>query len=142
MRLFNNPALEMLSKVSLLILHNSLCFNLESLQTPWYLPLLFWIPIITYLISSEAFSQNPSINVSFMIKFSSFMSANIFFILQINAMIICEHLVSGFFFWTFLEYTLHRYLFHMNVKNHPKWSTFHFLLHGLHHKVSFIIKVV
>ncbi|GLU17517.1 hypothetical protein SLE2022_338800 [Rubroshorea leprosula] len=41
--------------------------------------------------------------------------------------------VGGVFFWTFLEYTLHRFLFH--VKTTSYWgNTIHYLLHGCHHK--------
>lgn len=38
-----------------------------------------------------------------------------------------------------MEYTLHRYVFHMEVKpnSHPWLCTFHFTIHGLHHKVPF-----
>lgn len=44
----------------------------------------------------------------------------------------------GIILWTFVEYTLHRWVFHLDIKNQsPPWCTFHFLLHGLHHKVPF-----
>lgn len=39
----------------------------------------------------------------------------------------------GAFIWTFIEYLLHRYVFHM--KTTGKWScTAHYFLHGFHHK--------
>ncbi|KAI0497603.1 hypothetical protein KFK09_020835 [Dendrobium nobile] len=39
----------------------------------------------------------------------------------------------GMLIWTLLEYSLHRFIFHMNTKNY--WSnTMHYLLHGCHHK--------
>ncbi|KAK7246174.1 hypothetical protein RIF29_41034 [Crotalaria pallida] len=49
----------------------------------------------------------------------------------------CPHLalvvVFGIFVWTFLEYTLHRFLFHIKTKTY--WgNTIHYLLHGCHHK--------
>lgn len=38
--------------------------------------------------------------------------------------------------WTAVEYILHRYVFHMDTKELGDWGKiFHFLLHGLHHKV-------
>lgn len=46
------------------------------------------------------------------------------------------HLVVGIIVWSLVEYTLHRFVFHMNVKKRPVMATFHFLLHGLHHKVN------
>lgn len=42
-------------------------------------------------------------------------------------------LCTGMLLWSFLEYTLHRFLFH--VKTTTYWgNTFHYLLHGCHHK--------
>ncbi|KAK2448356.1 cytochrome P450 [Trifolium repens] len=49
----------------------------------------------------------------------------------------CPHIammvVLGIFVWTLLEYTLHRFLFHIKTKTY--WgNTLHYLLHGCHHK--------
>ncbi|XP_047308489.1 dihydroceramide fatty acyl 2-hydroxylase FAH1-like [Impatiens glandulifera] len=42
-------------------------------------------------------------------------------------------LVSGIFLWTLMEYSLHRFLFHIKTKSY--WgNTAHYLLHGCHHK--------
>lgn len=42
-------------------------------------------------------------------------------------------LASGIFIWTLMEYTLHRFLFHIQTKTY--WgNTIHYLLHGCHHK--------
>ncbi|KAI8568533.1 hypothetical protein RHMOL_Rhmol02G0208000 [Rhododendron molle] len=39
----------------------------------------------------------------------------------------------GIFIWTLMEYTLHRFLFHIKTKSY--WgNTLHYLLHGCHHK--------
>ncbi|XP_039828261.1 dihydroceramide fatty acyl 2-hydroxylase FAH1-like isoform X2 [Panicum virgatum] len=39
----------------------------------------------------------------------------------------------GIFIWTLIEYTLHRFLFHIETKTY--WTnTAHYLLHGCHHK--------
>ncbi|KAG5255426.1 fatty acid hydroxylase [Salix suchowensis] len=41
--------------------------------------------------------------------------------------------MGGIFIWTLLEYTLHRFLFHIKTKSY--WgNTLHYLLHGCHHK--------
>ncbi|CRK89267.1 CLUMA_CG003026, isoform A [Clunio marinus] len=96
LRLFKNPLLETLSK------------------TPWYLPLIFWTPIIVFLITNE-FIRSPTA--------TSFM----FFL----------NLFSGVVLWTLVEYILHRFLFHMTVQNYPNLVKIHFMLHGLHHKVPF-----
>lgn len=41
----------------------------------------------------------------------------------------------GLFVWTFVEYCLHRFLFHLDqyLPDHPAFLTLHFLLHGIHH---------
>ncbi|CAN3375678.1 hypothetical protein DIURU_001238 [Diutina rugosa] len=43
--------------------------------------------------------------------------------------------VLGLFVWTFVEYCLHRFLFHLDqyLPDHPIFLTLHFLLHGIHH---------
>lgn len=44
--------------------------------------------------------------------------------------------MQGLILWSFMEYILHRYLFHMNTENVSDfWKVFHFTIHGLHHKV-------
>jgi 4-hydroxysphinganine ceramide fatty acyl 2-hydroxylase len=43
----------------------------------------------------------------------------------------------GMLYWTFVEYTLHRFVFHLDERT-PNWAptlALHFLLHGVHHKV-------
>lgn len=43
---------------------------------------------------------------------------------------------GGILVWSLLEYTLHRYVFHMDTRNVGGFAKiFHFILHGLHHKV-------
>ena len=42
----------------------------------------------------------------------------------------------GLFAWTLIEYSLHRFVFHM-VPRHPLAISFHFMIHGQHHKVPF-----
>ena len=44
--------------------------------------------------------------------------------------------LAGILLWTFLEYTLHRFLFHMEPPKDSKILIgLHFVLHGQHHKV-------
>ncbi|XP_033625507.1 fatty acid 2-hydroxylase-like [Asterias rubens] len=46
--------------------------------------------------------------------------------------------LAGILLWTFLEYTLHRFLFHMEPPKDSKILIgLHFVLHGQHHKVPF-----
>lgn len=44
--------------------------------------------------------------------------------------------LMGWFLWSFLEYCIHRFVFHMKPPAHNYYLiTLHFLLHGQHHKV-------
>lgn len=49
----------------------------------------------------------------------------------------------GWFLWSFVEYCIHRFVFHMKPPAHNYYLiTLHFLLHGQHHKVlnkSFVV---
>ncbi|KAJ6647164.1 Fatty acid 2-hydroxylase, partial [Pseudolycoriella hygida] len=86
-------------------------------KTPWWAVPLFWIPVIIYITHigwNEAQAKD----------FGSIHSVSSF--------------VGGIIVWTILEYSLHRWVFHLNAENGGVFiCTFHFLLHGLHHKVPF-----
>lgn len=58
---------------------------------------------------------------------------------KLQLTVLTLYFLTGILFWTFLEYVLHRFLFHMEVKpnTHPWLCTLHFTIHGLHHKVPF-----
>ncbi len=82
---------------------------LESLsKVPFYIPLVFYIPIIGYMIWRSFANEN--------MTFLHFSMA--FF--------------SGLGVWTLVEYVLHRFVFHF----HPQsaWGKrIHFIFHGVHH---------
>lgn len=88
------------------------CSSLEFLsKTPWYLIPILWCPAAVYLYTG---STHPH---------SSLYAA------------------GGILGWTFLEYLLHRCVFHMEDRlpvGHRSCArtvrTFHFLIHGIHHK--------
>ncbi|XP_073952644.1 fatty acid 2-hydroxylase-like [Choristoneura fumiferana] len=87
--------------------------------TPWYLVPAFWIPIILYLGYTQ-FSEHV-------------LSTE-------NSMSLLEygcHMVFGTFMWTILEYSLHRWVFHLDPGRSITMIKTHFLIHGLHHKVPF-----
>ncbi|XP_038881178.1 dihydroceramide fatty acyl 2-hydroxylase FAH1-like isoform X1 [Benincasa hispida] len=77
-------------------------------RTVWWVIPLVWLPVISWLVSvSLSRGLTPSDAAS------------------------C--LAGGVFIWTLLEYTLHRFLFHMKTSSY--WgNTLHYLLHGCHHK--------
>ncbi|XP_030380364.1 dihydroceramide fatty acyl 2-hydroxylase FAH2 [Scaptodrosophila lebanonensis] len=87
-------------------------------KTPWWLVPTFWIPVIANLLWIDFEKNSDS-------KFEiAYFFGNVF---------------VGIFFWTLLEYALHRWIFHIKIScDSSAWlCTFHFLIHGLHHKVPF-----
>lgn len=77
-------------------------------RTVWWVVPLVWLPVVCWFVSmSVQMGLTPS-----------------------RAALA---LVGGIFIWTLLEYTLHRFLFHMKTTSY--WgNTLHYLLHGCHHK--------
>ncbi|XP_067006261.2 fatty acid 2-hydroxylase [Anabrus simplex] len=93
----------------------------ESLTvTPWYLIPLVWIPFDMYLLyrgisNNHHYAEDPVFPAWAVFCFG-----------------------FGITLWSFLEYTLHRWLFHAQPPtDSPRLITMHFLMHGLHHKVPF-----
>ncbi|CAH1707771.1 unnamed protein product [Chironomus riparius] len=84
-------------------------------KSTWYMPLLFWIPIIIYIIKNELALQETN---------------QVFFK-------VFTQLIIGIFLWTLFEYVLHQFCFHIDVRRFPDLKTFHFFIHGNHHKVPF-----
>lgn len=89
-RLFENDFLEALSRVH------------------WTVPLIVFIPIISFLFYRGLFV----------------------FFLQIKESVMLA--LAGLLIWTFTEYFLHRFIFHYMPKS--EWGKrIHFLIHGVHH---------
>lgn len=118
LRLFGPEWLEMLTK------------------TPWWAVPLFWIPSIIYITKTGLNETNEGISsVSMQAVLPDLFSQQIK-ILTFQS-ILYQHFIAGIVLWTVLEYSLHRWVFHLNAENGGVFiCTFHFLLHGLHHKVS------
>ncbi|XP_019169617.1 PREDICTED: dihydroceramide fatty acyl 2-hydroxylase FAH1-like [Ipomoea nil] len=76
--------------------------------TPWWAIPSIWVPVVCWFAST-------SVNMG----------------LPIPAL--AATMLVGICIWTFMEYTLHRFVFH--IKPSGYWSnTFHYLIHGCHHK--------
>lgn len=82
---------------------------LEALsKVHFFIPLVIYIPVIIYLLYKA------------------------FFVASISAGTFAVLFISGIFVWTFVEYILHRFVFHY-VPN-PEWARrLHFIFHGVHH---------
>ncbi|KAK6932015.1 Fatty acid hydroxylase [Dillenia turbinata] len=81
----------------------------ESLtRTKWYAIPIIWLPVVCWFILKSIRMGHTLPQIVVMVLF-------------------------GIFIWTLLEYTLHRFLFHIKTKSY--WgNTIHYLLHGCHHK--------
>ncbi|XP_022885547.1 dihydroceramide fatty acyl 2-hydroxylase FAH1-like isoform X2 [Olea europaea var. sylvestris] len=77
-------------------------------RTEWYVIPLIWLPVVGWFVLMSIWMGHTILQVALMMAF-------------------------GIFVWTLLEYTLHRFLFHIKTKSY--WgNTIHYLLHGCHHK--------
>ncbi|KAI5466961.1 hypothetical protein BGZ63DRAFT_370016 [Mariannaea sp. PMI_226] len=79
-------------------------------KTPWWLIPICWLPWVVYgtYLASEGFT-------------SQLYTAGYF--------------CFGIFFWSIIEYVMHRFLFHLDyyLPDNRVGITLHFLLHGIHH---------
>ncbi|KAI3466890.1 hypothetical protein Pfo_023553 [Paulownia fortunei] len=77
-------------------------------RTQWWEIPLIWLPAVGRFVSTSIGLGHTVPQVALMVAF-------------------------GIFIWTLLEYTLHRFLFH--IKRESYWgNTLHYLVHGCHHK--------
>jgi 4-hydroxysphinganine ceramide fatty acyl 2-hydroxylase len=78
-------------------------------RTPWYVVPLIWLPVSAAMFSEAVKTQ--SIDVSLAL------------------------FVSGLAFWSFLEYVLHRFVFHLDeyLPDNKIAIMIHFTMHGVHH---------
>ncbi|XP_044724617.1 cytochrome b5-like heme/Steroid binding domain-containing protein [Hirsutella rhossiliensis] len=78
-------------------------------KTPWWAVPSLWLPCVAYGIYLAHQGLKPSATASYW--------------------------AFGLFLWTFVEYCLHRFLFHLDdyLPDNRVGITAHFLLHGIHH---------
>lgn len=96
--------------------HTVKMFTQDSLENltkcPWYMPLLFWIPIIFVEL----------------VHYVQLLGG----ISNIQPFIFLLSALTGVVCWLLFEYTLHRYIFHIKTSGYFS-NIFHFLIHGHHH---------
>ncbi|KYR01184.1 fatty acid hydroxylase [Tieghemostelium lacteum] len=79
---------------------------------PWWYIFILWVPII---VSAFGYSITRE---------------------QSNVVVSSTTFLFGLFFWSFIEYILHRFIFH--IKTCSYWGNFfHFFIHGIHHLTPF-----
>jgi 4-hydroxysphinganine ceramide fatty acyl 2-hydroxylase len=101
--------------------------------TKWQVVPMFWGPITAYLLLRSLFQftgplpgffTNPALPLSYIstVPVESYLKVMACFLL-------------GNLIWTILEYTMHRFLFHIDgmLPDTPAFITLHFLMHGIHH---------
>lgn len=87
--------------------HSSILENIT--QCPWWVVPLIWIPIYAAVSYIAVVSQ------------------------QVDLVQLAALQLQGVVLWQFIEYCIHRFLFHARVASY--WAiTVHFLFHGNHHK--------
>lgn len=110
-RLFGNPLME------------------AGTKTSWYWVPIVWLPVVFYLswYCYTTLAQGTSriaISSDFSIPIHKYMFPPLFLL--------------GWFLWSFIEYCIHRFVFHMKPPAHNYYLIMlHFLLHGQHHKSPF-----
>nr|XP_027089116.1 dihydroceramide fatty acyl 2-hydroxylase FAH1-like [Coffea arabica] len=77
-------------------------------RTEWWVIPIVWLPVVCWFVSKSIVMGHTLPQIALTV-------------------------VTGIGVWTLLEYTLHRFLFHIKTKSY--WgNTIHYLLHGCHHK--------
>ncbi|XP_067326977.1 fatty acid 2-hydroxylase [Anolis sagrei] len=105
---------------------------IESLsKTAWYMVCIVWIPLVLYL----SWACYTSLAQGKTRLFATFTTA---YSIPIHKYCFPLLFVVGMGIWSFLEYFIHRFIFHMKPPASNYYLiTFHFLLHGQHHKSPF-----
>ncbi|XP_034542575.1 fatty acid 2-hydroxylase [Notolabrus celidotus] len=110
-RLFGNPFLE------------------AGTKTSWYWVPVVWLPIVLYF---SWYCYTALARGTTRILLTSDVS------IRIHEYFFPLLFLTGWFLWSFIEYCIHRFVFHMNPPAHNYYLiTIHFLLHGQHHKSPF-----
>ena len=102
-------------------------------RTEWYVVPIVWGPIAAYLFLRSLFQFTGPLP-----SFFDEVALPIDHLLSITPDSIVKTMLCFFlgnFIWTLLEYTLHRFLFHIDevLPDTPAFLTLHFLMHGIHH---------
>ncbi|KAJ7695452.1 fatty acid-2 hydroxylase [Mycena rosella] len=102
-------------------------------RTVWWVIPLFWGPITTYLFlrSLIQFSIAPLV----LPPFTAHPALPLALISHASLAKTGACFLAGNLIWTILEYTLHRFLFHIDdwLPDHPAAILLHFSMHGVHH---------
>jgi sterol desaturase/sphingolipid hydroxylase (fatty acid hydroxylase superfamily) len=82
-------------------------------RTPWWVVPTVWLPVVAALWAPYAMSASATL---------------------VGTVVL---LAAGLLLWTIVEYTLHRWMFHMDafLPDNGWLRTGHFIIHGIHHRL-------
>uniref|UniRef100_A0A8C6UMS9 Fatty acid 2-hydroxylase n=1 Tax=Neogobius melanostomus TaxID=47308 RepID=A0A8C6UMS9_9GOBI len=104
-------------------------FMEASTKTSWYWVPIVWMPLVIYL-SWYCYTT--------LAKGTSRIEVTSDFSMTVHKYMFPVLFMMGWFLWSFIEYCIHRFVFHMKPPAHNYYLiTIHFLLHGQHHKSPF-----
>lgn len=95
-------------------------------KTPWWVVPLLWLPVVAHQLLFKATSSGNYSNTSS----HSPVGADDLLLSSTTIMLL---VVLGIVIWQGIEYSLHRFLFHLHPTT-PMGIFLHFLVHGCHHK--------
>ncbi|KAH8101821.1 oxidoreductase [Cristinia sonorae] len=107
-------------------------------RTVWYVVPIVWLPIAAYLYVRAILQFTLGRNALPLWYKDPVAPINLLMVTDIPTSSLVPaglNVALGMFFWTLLEYLLHRFLFHIDdvMPDHFIALTLHFLLHGVHH---------
>ncbi|XP_072290486.1 fatty acid 2-hydroxylase [Eucyclogobius newberryi] len=104
-------------------------FMEASTKTSWYWVPIVWMPLVIYL---SWYCYTTLAKGASRIDLTSGLS------IPVHKSLFPALFMMGWFLWSFIEYCIHRFVFHMKPPAHNYYLiTIHFLLHGQHHKSPF-----
>ncbi|KAI0694956.1 oxidoreductase [Cytidiella melzeri] len=107
-------------------------------KTAWYVIPTLWLPIAGYLLVRSLLQFTLGNQALPLFSVDPVAPLKLLLTTPIAYVAVAQALPCFFFgnlVWTFLEYTLHRFLFHLDfyLPDHPYAFAIHFTLHGIHH---------
>lgn len=107
-------------------------------KTPFWVVPCWWIPIIILLMKASLDNNEHCC----IVRLIAIVTHDIFKKVKKCDLsfksYIMVHLAFGICLWTLIEYSIHRWIFHLDAIAQNRFvCTFHFLFHGQHHKVPF-----
>ncbi|KAL8194688.1 UNVERIFIED_CONTAM: Fatty acid 2-hydroxylase [Gekko kuhli] len=112
----------------------------ESLsKTEWYTVIAIWVPLVIYL-SWYCYTSlaNDDVRLFSTVTATRALRTEREYSIRIYKYYFPVIFALGMFTWSFFEYLIHRFLFHMKPPASNYYLiTLHFMLHGQHHKCPF-----